>query len=209
MAQATPAAFPWPPAQDASPLDAGVATWKESMLAPAHFFARMPAHAPLLPAYLYVAALSVLGVALGLFWQELLAGVRISDVDADGDGRAPALGLAALILTPVLLFPALLLSAAILHLLLRVLGAAHRPIGTTLRVLCYAWGSPQLMMIVPVLGGPMSAIWALVLAVIGLREAHGTTTGRAVVAVLIPAVLLALLTALIAGLLWMMDVELG
>jgi hypothetical protein len=43
-------------------------------------------------------------------------------------------------------------------------------------------------MIVPVCGGLISGIWCLVCEIIGLTKAHNTSTGQAVLAVLLPVI---------------------
>ena len=63
----------------------------------------------------------------------------------------------------------------------------QRGIATTVRVFAYAY-SPALLAMVPRLGAFAGFVWMVVLAVIGLREAHRTSTGRALTAVLVPIV---------------------
>ena len=46
----------------------------------------------------------------------------------------------------------------------------------------------QLFGIIPIVGGFIASIYALVLHIIGLREAHEITTGRAALAVFIPVI---------------------
>jgi hypothetical protein len=54
---------------------------------------------------------------------------------------------------------------------------------------------------IPIIGGLLS-LYGIYLSVVGIREIHGTTTGKAVLVVLIPVILillLALLGLLVAG----------
>jgi hypothetical protein len=54
---------------------------------------------------------------------------------------------------------------------------------------------------IPLIGG-LLGLYGIYLAVVGIREMHGTTTGKAVVVVLFPVILivvLALLGLLVAG----------
>jgi hypothetical protein len=54
---------------------------------------------------------------------------------------------------------------------------------------------------IPIIGGLLS-LYGIYLAVVGIREMHGTTTGKAVLVVLIPMIVvlvLALLGLLVAG----------
>jgi hypothetical protein len=82
----------------------------------------------------------------------------------------------------------------VLHALALVLAAEPRGMGATARVFCYAWG-PSVFTIVPVLGWIVGLVWSVVLLVVGVREAHRTTGGRAAVIVVTP--ILALLVAVL------------
>ncbi|MCK5593042.1 YIP1 family protein [Candidatus Bathyarchaeota archaeon] len=59
----------------------------------------------------------------------------------------------------------------------------------TLKALAYGATPACLVGWVPFIGGLTGGIWALVVTIIGLRELHGMTTGRAVAACLLPAVI--------------------
>ena len=82
--------------------------------------------------------------------------------------------------------------AAVTHAVLAMAGGARHGIGATLRVYCYTY-SPAVLAIVPWVGMVAAAIWGIVIAIIGLREAHETTTVRAAAAILLPVFLLLLL----------------
>ena len=71
------------------------------------------------------------------------------------------------------------------RMVLLVFGAAQNGFNATIRVFCYAY-SPMAFGVVPVLGHVVGTIWMVVIAIIGLREAHRTETWRATVAVLLP-----------------------
>lgn len=98
-------------------------------------------------------------------------------------------GMFALIIFPIALTIGLFIGAAVIHLCLTLVGGAKRGYETTLRVLCYSVGSTYPLMIVPVCGGAIAAIWCLVAECIGLAKAHETSTGKAVMAVLLPVVI--------------------
>lgn len=80
----------------------------------------------------------------------------------------------------------LMISAGITHVCLMIFKGANMPYETTFRVMGYANGSTAWLNIVPFVGPLVAAIYTLVLSVIGLREAHETTTGKAIGAVLLP-----------------------
>jgi len=93
------------------------------------------------------------------------------------------------------------IAAGVLHLCLLIIGGARRDFEATFRVVCYAAGA-NLFNIVPFCGGLVAWLWNAVLNVIGVREAHEISTGRALLAYCLPAlvccgfVTLALLMAL-------------
>jgi hypothetical protein len=91
-------------------------------------------------------------------------------------------------LIPVFVAVGVLIGSAILHLCLMLVGGAHRDFETTFRVLCFSCGSTYPLMIVPICGGLISGIWCLVCECIGLAKAHNTTTGQALLAVLLPVI---------------------
>jgi hypothetical protein len=54
--------------------------------------------------------------------------------------------------------------------------------------------------VIPFLGGLIGAVWALVITIIGLAQAHGTSGGRAAAAVLVPLGVCCLAVLALAGL---------
>jgi hypothetical protein len=91
--------------------------------------------------------------------------------------------------------------AGIGHLLVRlVVGTTNSGFGATFRVASYT-SVTSLVTWIPLIGG-LLGLYGIYLAVVGIREMHGTTTGKAVVVVLFPVILivvLALLGLLVAG----------
>lgn len=102
-----------------------------------------------------------------------------------GAGAASALSV---VFAPVVIALVLFIGAGIAHLCLMLVGGANRSFETTLRVLSYSSGSANVLQLVPMCGGMLAGIASLVLNCIGLARAHQTDTWRAVVAVLLPAV---------------------
>ncbi len=88
-------------------------------------------------------------------------------------------------LSPILIPLGLLLGAAIMHLILVILGAARHSMVATFRVVCYAQ-TPHILTAVPLCGAVIGGIWAIVHMIIGLSELHGASRAQAAVAVLLP-----------------------
>jgi hypothetical protein len=57
----------------------------------------------------------------------------------------------------------------------------------------------QLVSWIPILGGLVALVWGVILSILGIREVHNTTTGKAALVVLIPAIVLGLLVLLLLG----------
>jgi hypothetical protein len=91
------------------------------------------------------------------------------------------------LLAPVLVLAVSFFAAAVVHVLLLMLGGAPHPYETTFRVICYTW-SAGIFNLVPVCGVLIAAIWRIFVQIVGIREAQEVSTGRAAAAVLIPMV---------------------
>jgi len=95
---------------------------------------------------------------------------------------------AAAVFTPFILIASLFIWSGILHLLLMMVRGAKNGFEATFRVVSYSIGAHVFLMI-PFCGAIISAPWTIVLAIIGLKEAHGTTGGKASFAVLFPLIM--------------------
>jgi hypothetical protein len=91
-----------------------------------------------------------------------------------------------LILMPLWILLGLHIGAGLIHLALKLLGAAHYPYEATLRVVAYGMGSTYPLMIVPLVGGLLASVWLLVVEIIGVMRVQETTAAEAAAAALIP-----------------------
>ena len=82
----------------------------------------------------------------------------------------------------------LFIGSAIVHVCLMIVGGANQSFETTFRVIAFSQGSTGPLQMIPVCGGLIAGVWALVCNCIGLARAHETDTGRAVVAVFLPLI---------------------
>lgn len=57
--------------------------------------------------------------------------------------------------------------------------------------------APNALGFIPIVGG-LASLWTMVCGVVAVRESHGITTGQAVIAVLIPAIVIGVIVVLIA-----------
>lgn len=172
-------------------LDAVAHAWKESVFAPRRFFPQLGREQQLAPSLWYYIALGLIVSGVGLFWQMVFPAAQPSYLLARMSGAAVEQmnPLQDFLLAPLVLVLSLFLTAGVVHVMLLIMGGAKNGFPTTVRVFCHAY-SPQIAVIIPFVGGVIGGLWMLVVAVIGVREAHGTTSARAAIAVLLPAFLL-------------------
>ena len=179
--------FPWPPRDGDSAIDALATTWKESVFHPTEFFRRMPREFDFGWVLAYYLIIGVVAGGASLFWHMVLGPptflARIFPEMFEGATvRNPVVDF---LLSPLWLVFFLFFMGGVYHLCLKMVGGAKTGFGTTLRVLSYS-SSPQIMVAIPFVGGLIGGIWGLVAMIIGIREAHETTTGKAIGALLIP-----------------------
>jgi hypothetical protein len=93
-----------------------------------------------------------------------------------------------IILVPLFVVIGVFVGSAIIHLCLMIVGGANQSFETTFRVIAFSQGSTGPLQMIPVCGGMIAAVWALVCNCIGLARAHDTDTGRAVLAVFLPLI---------------------
>jgi hypothetical protein len=93
-----------------------------------------------------------------------------------------------ILLSPVLVIAFMFIASGILHLCLMIVGGARKPFETTFRVVCFSSGSTSLLNMIPFCGGMISAVWNIVLEIIGVARAHEIDTGKAALAVLLPII---------------------
>ena len=168
---------------------------------PAEFFSGIPRRgnylAPLIFALICIEISTILGGLLRLAWQpETTGGVRFQGI-AYGFGDF----IADVILTPIGAAIGLFIFAAIVHLLVMLfVGDGNSGYESTFRVVAYV-SVTSLVNWIPLIGG-LLALYGLYLAVVGIRQMHSTTTGRAALVVLLPIgviLLVVLIIVLVAG----------
>jgi hypothetical protein len=106
--------------------------------------------------------------------------------------------IASIILAPIFAAIGLFIGAGILHLLVMlIIGSRNSGFEATFRVGAYA-AVTSLVSWIPLIGWILS-LYGIYLAIVGIREVHNTTTGKAAIVVLIPvAVIFLIALALIA-----------
>jgi len=190
----TPAArsgLPWEHRQERGFANAFIETLAMVLTKPDQAFRTMKTEGGLTEPLIYaliggcVGGIVSLLLSLGLQSMGLFAGQRDTFAALAGIGVG---SIALIVLVPVFIVIGLFIGAAIVHLCLMIVGGANKSFETTFRVLSFSQGSTGPLQIIPVCGGLIAGVWALVVNCVGLARAHETTTGRAVLAVLLPLI---------------------
>ena len=106
--------------------------------------------------------------------------------------------IASIILAPIGTAIALFIGAGILHLLVMlIVGSRNGGFEATFRVGAYS-SVVNLVSWIPFIGW-IASLYGVYLAIVGIREVHSTTTGKAALVVLIPAAVVLLLVFLVIG----------
>jgi hypothetical protein len=171
-------------------------TWRDSLFQPALFFRGQAWGGSLARPLLYYLLVSITSAFFVLLWRSTEAPL----LPASFRSEAPLAPLVQFFFEPFAALIGLGVGVLLLQLFALILAPARRGMRATARVFCYSAG-PAVYTVVPILGPAVGAVWSLVILVLGLREAHRTTTGRAAAMVLIPLVGIVMVLALLIVLL--------
>jgi hypothetical protein len=191
---ATPASartgLPWEHRQGRGFFNAFIETMSMVLTRPAEAFGIMKREGGLGEPLIY----ALIGGCLGGIVSALFSlGFQSIGLFADKNSSLAAItgmgiGFGTIILVPLIIVILLFIWSGLAHLCLMVFGGANQPFETTFRVFAFTQGSAGPLQIIPLCGGLISGIWAIVCNCIGLARAQETDTGRAVLAVFSPLI---------------------
>ncbi len=167
-----------------------VKTTRESLFSPTQFFRKVAVGEGYWTPLIYGVIAGIIGTFGSILWQWLLMAHLIP---LPGPFAAIPLGFiltVILIAMPFLIALSIFVGSAINHVCLMIVGGNKKGFEATFRAISYAW-SGYLFGIIPVIGSTIGAIYSLVLIILGIREGHGITTGKAVLAALLPVIVIA------------------
>jgi hypothetical protein len=186
---------------------------RRAVLSPTTFFTELPRRGnfagPLVFALICIEISAILGAILGeLFW---LFGVGARQPGFNPNPQnlwfpsifAPETPLVSIIIAPIVGTIGIVVAAGIQQLLVRlVVGARNSGFGATFRVASYTQVT-GLVNWIPIVG-PLLALYGIYLSIVGIREMHQTTTGKAALVILLPfgVVLLVALVILLGAVLF-------
>ncbi len=187
--------IPWEDPARTGFFDRFVETLKLLATAPAEAFARMPTTGGIGKPLTFAIIVGWIGIAVSALWMLLLGGMSLPFMDQSQLGGAGAVfgfstgfTIMLMLLAPIFVIIGVFIQAAILHLMLMLVGGANHGFEATTRVCSYTY-TAQLAQVVPFCGGLLALIWSVILLIVGLSTAHGITRGKAALAVILPVVL--------------------
>lgn len=175
-------------------------TLQEVLLSPKATFARMPVTGGFRKPLTYFILMTWICVSIS-YGYSLLFSLLQADTTQRHHNEVLAqaiLTVAVIVFGPVLMALCSFLSAGIWHVCLILTGGKSKPFEATYRVVCYATGSASVLLLLPCCGPVIELFWKLYVLIVGLRETHGTSTGRVVLAVLLPLLVCCGLAAIIS-----------
>jgi hypothetical protein len=183
--------LPWDDRQQKGFFNAFIETLQMVLTRPAEVFTVMKREGgfgePLIYAVVGVGAGAIVQFILSFALQSL--GLFANHRNALGAMAGMGIGsIAFIIIIPFAIVIGLFIGAAIIHLFLMLVGGANQPFETTFRVLAFSQGSTGPLQMIPICGGVIAGVWALICNCIGLARAHETDTGRVVLAVVLAVV---------------------
>ncbi|RLA95855.1 MAG: hypothetical protein DRG69_02535 [Deltaproteobacteria bacterium] len=182
---------PWEEMGDRGTVSAFLETAKGVLFSPTRFFRGMPADKGLGSPLLFGVVAGTIGGLFPLLWSYLFS-ARSMGVDLFSSTFLILYG----VLLPVFIALGIFVNSGLLHLCLMLVGGERRGFEATFRVVSYSQAA-QLWDLIPLVGPFVSAVYLLVLSIVGLRESHRIGTGRAALAVFLPVVALVVIAVLV------------
>ena len=182
--------LPWEHRRERGFFNAFIETLTMVLTRPAEAFSVMKREGGLVEPLIYALIGGCLGGIVAALFQLGFRSVGLFGDKNNSFGAMTGMGIgfASVILVPVGIVIFLFIWSGLAHLSLMIVGGANRPFETTFRVLAFTHGSAGPLQIIPICGGAISLVWAIVCNCIGLARAHETDTGRAVLAVFLPLI---------------------
>lgn len=178
-------------------------TLRDVLFSPAAFFRGLSFKGGLKEPLAFGFLVGAVGNMFGFFWPVVVVSGGLFPFGGAMLGQLSA-GLIFLMLAvviPISVTLSMFIYSAILHLLLLVVRGGRNGFEATFRVVAYSQAA-QAWELIPIIGSLIAGVWQLVIQVVGLREIHGVSYLRIIVAFLLPvaflfAVILAVLVPLL------------
>src|SRR5687767_2211328 len=180
------------------PVGSFVDVVRRAVLQPAAFFAGLPRQGSFLgPLVFALICVEISAILVGLLtFIDVPGGVTWLFGAKGNQGFLAFLG--GLVIAPIAGTVGVFLTALVTHLLVvLVVGSGHSGFGATFRIVAYS-SVTSLVGWIPFIGW-IASLYRLYLATVGIREMHATTTGKALLIVVLPAILILALVVIVVG----------
>ena len=166
-------------------------TSREALFSPTKFFKKVAAGQGYGFPLIYGILAGIIGIGVSTLWQWLIISrfIPLEGIQALPYGISLAF---ILVMMPICLILFILIWSALFHLFLMIVGGNKKGFQPTFRAISYTF-SVFLFQIIPIIGGLIVFIYGFILTIIGVREGHGISTGRATLAVLLPFIIFIIL----------------
>lgn len=155
-------------------------TIKRAMLKPAIFFHSMPLGRGQIKPLIFYLLIAGFQIVMQMLWD--MSGIGTHATSEAGIAGTMILegSLLFLMILPVLLY----FVAALMHLSMKLVGVATRGFEGTFRALTYG-SAPMILVVIPMIGPLIGAIWSLVVTFLGYKHIHRTSTVKVLAAMLL------------------------
>lgn len=171
---------PWEDIENLGFFQGLLQTVQTSLFSVREFFSRLPLRGGFLNPLLYALIVETVGNMAGY-----VAGMAFENPFLPQSGfSGGAMVLLGLMIPPLVLL-GIFFWALLIHLSLFVVGGAKQEFEASFRVVCYS-SAADLFNVVPLIGAAVAVVWKTYMLIVGIREVHQTTTGRAAAAIFLP-----------------------
>ena len=168
-------------------------TFVGTMFHPSTFFSQTPTDAGIGKPLLYAIIVGTIGMIAIIVWEVIFIATSMLPTFPQTPENAfmiPYLSISLifwLVAAPIFAIIWTFVYSGILHLSLIIIKGNEQGFEATYRAVAYSM-STYWFDLIPICGWVVGPIWQIVLIIIGLRETHGISTGKAVVAWILPII---------------------
>ena len=171
-------------------------TTQEVLFSPTKFFKKAAAGKGYWSPFIFAMISGIIGGGVVLLWQWLFLSGMVPPQLLSLTTYSVLLTFA-IILIPFTIAFSILVGSGVTHLCLMIVGGNRKGFEATFRAISYSH-SALIFYIVPIIGNFVGGIYLMILAILGVREGHEISTGKAVLAVLLPLIVVSGLGILLA-----------
>lgn len=181
-----PSPTPWEDRERFGFVNAAYLTTREALLSPGHFFTRPAARPGLWQPLLFAIVIGAVSAFFDWIWTLAGSSLRILvGEDLARLVRGQFVSGFAFVLSPLLVFVAVFVRAAVVHACLLLVDGARAGFEATFRAVAYS-EAVWILAVLPFCGNLVALVWGTVIAIVGVRTLHRVEAWQAVLGVLLP-----------------------